>query len=57
MSEIREAVSKRLRVNKDHAETLALWEELWAQYEEGGKDAVEEFLAELMNNRPDEDSA
>jgi hypothetical protein len=54
MSELFEAVEKRLQKEKDHDETVALWRRIWVQYEQEGLDGVQD-LAEGLLMVPKED--
>jgi len=44
MSELFDAVEKRLMKEKDHEETVALWRRVWERYEDSGLDGVQELM-------------
>jgi hypothetical protein len=48
MSELSEAVETRLLAEKDQGETVTLWRRVWACYEQGGAEAVEELMGSLL---------
>ena len=48
MSEIFEAVEKRLLREKDQDETVALWRRIWTHYDQHGSNGVEELMDNLL---------
>ena len=47
MSELFEAVEKRLLKDKDQDETVALWRKIWACYAQDRLDGVQELVDSL----------
>jgi hypothetical protein len=54
MKAIEAAVTSKLRAQPGHEEALALWTAIWAAYERGGVEGVQEHLDGLLQP-PDED--
>jgi hypothetical protein len=48
MSELFEAVEKRLLKEKDQDETVALWRNIWTCYAQDGLDGVQELVDSLL---------
>jgi hypothetical protein len=48
MSELFEAVERRLQKEKDQDETVTLWRSIWARYEQDGLDGVQELMDSLL---------
>jgi hypothetical protein len=48
MSELFEAVEKRLLKEKDQDETVTLWRKIWACYAQDGLDGVQELMDGLL---------
>lgn len=48
MDEINAAVVRHLRNQKDHDETVALWEQIWERFRNEGAEGVETLLEELL---------
>jgi hypothetical protein len=52
---ISDCVLRKLSANTDAASASALWERIWAAYEEGGTDAVETMFDTLIEEAESDD--
>jgi len=48
MSELLEAVEKLLQREKDHDATVNLWRRVWARYEQGDTEGVQDLIDGLL---------
>ena len=48
MSELYEAVEKRLLKEKDQEETVTLWRNIWACYSQDSIDGVQDLMKSLL---------
>lgn len=55
MHDIPQAVTERLRAQKDSKEAIALWEKLWDSYQSGGEKAANDFLNDLLETPQEEE--